>query len=77
MRAYAQGDYDMTPMPPDQAITITLEAQQWNVVLGALNEAPYRIAAPLINKIVEQVQQQEPQPALAAKPNGADEHAPH
>jgi hypothetical protein len=68
----------MTPLQPDQSITITLEAQAWNVVLAALGEAPYRVAAPLINRIMEQVQaQQSPAAPLAAKPNGADEHAPH
>jgi hypothetical protein len=68
----------MTPMQPDQPITITLEAQQWNSVLAALNEAPHRIARPIIDRIVEQVQgQQSPAAPLAAKPNGADEHAPH
>jgi hypothetical protein len=67
----------MTPMPPDQPITITLEAQQWNGVLGALNEAPHRIARPLIDAIVQQVQQAQSAAPPAAKPNGADEHAPH
>ena len=69
----------MEPLQADQPIAITLEAQQWNAVLAALNEAPYRIAAPLISRIVEQVQRQQgpPAPAIAAKPNGADEHAPH
>ena len=68
----------MEPIQADQPISITLEAQQWNAVLGALGEAPYRIAAPLINRIVEQVQaQQSPAAPLVAKPNGADEHAPH
>jgi hypothetical protein len=70
----------MEPIQAEQPITITLEAQQWNVVLGALGEAPYRIAAPVIARIVEQVQSKQSQAAaatLAAKPNGADEHAPH
>ena len=68
----------MEPLQPDFPISITLEAQQWNAVLAALGEAPYRIAAPLINKIVEQVQERQQAPAaLAAKSNGADEHAPH
>ena len=69
----------MTPMKPDQPIAVTLEAQQWNVVLGALGEAPWRISNPLIQKIVgqiEQSQQGEPVP-LEQRGNGIDEHAPH
>lgn len=62
-----------TPLQPDQPISVTLEAQQWNAVLGALGEAPYRVAAPLIAKIIEQVQGQKTTPV--ARPNGADEHA--
>jgi hypothetical protein len=67
------------PIQPDQPITITLDAQQWNMVLGALGEAPWRLASPLINRIMEQIQavQQSPAAPRAAKPNGADEHAPH
>ena len=68
----------MEPMQPDHPIAITLEAQQWNIVLGALGEAPWRLSNPVIQKIVEQVQTQQPPAApLVAKPNGVDEHAPH
>lgn len=63
----------MTPMQSDQPVTVTLAAQDWNVVLGALGEAPYRLAAPVVQRIMEQVQEQHPP---AAKPNGAD-HAPN
>jgi hypothetical protein len=62
----------LPPLQPDQPISVTLEAQQWNVVLGALGEAPYRIAAPVIGKIIEQVQPQSQQMTPVAKPNGAD-----
>lgn len=55
-------------------ITITLEAQQWNVVLGALGEVPWRIADPVIRAIVQQTQEP-PAEALSppAKPNVAGE----
>jgi hypothetical protein len=67
----------MTPMQSDLPVTITLAAQDWNTVLGALGEAPYRLAAPVVQRIVEQVQQQQAPPlASAAQPNGAD-HAPN
>ena len=54
-------------------LQITLQAQEWNVVLSTLNEAPYRVAAPLIQKMGQQLQEQTgalgPQPNL---PNGSD-----
>jgi len=70
----------MTPMQPNSPITITLAAQQWDTVLGALNEAPHRVARPVFDSIIAQIQSQQPQAdasPIAAKPNGADEHAPH
>lgn len=41
-----------------QPFTVTLEAQQWNVVMAALNEAPYRHAAPVIQTLSEQLKEQ-------------------
>lgn len=64
------------PIEPTAPIAITLQAQQWNLVLAALGDAPYRIAAPLIAAITEQAQQADA-PAPAARSNGVDEHAPH
>lgn len=51
---------------PTQQFTIVLEAQQWNAVLGALAEAPYRISAPLIQAIGQQLQQQAPAGTMGA-----------
>jgi hypothetical protein len=48
-----------------------LEAQQWNAVLAALGEAPYRVSAPLIQAIGEQLQTQANQAGTSA-PNGLD-----
>ena len=60
-------------------MTITLQAQEWNQVLGTLNEAPYRVAAPLIQKIGQQLQEQTgplgPQMQQPQVSNGAD-HRP-
>ena len=51
------------PVPANQPFTITLEAQQWNAVMAALSEAPFKVAAPLIQAISEQLQgQQQPSP---------------
>ena len=41
-------------LKPDDRITVELTAQQWNVVLGCLSDAPYRIAAPLMHEIQRQ-----------------------
>jgi hypothetical protein len=63
----------MTPMQPDQPITITLQAQQWNVVLNALAEAPWRIADPVMRELTRQTaaaQQALDEPQPPAKPNG-------
>jgi len=41
-------------IPPNTPLTVTLTAAEWNQVMGALAEAPYTIAAPLIGKIMTQ-----------------------
>jgi hypothetical protein len=56
----------MTPIEPNQTLSITLTAQDWNTVLAALNEMPHRIAAPLISSIMQQAQA-----GLEPKPDGA------
>lgn len=55
-------------------ISITLNAAEWNAVIAALVEQPYRIAAPLVQKIGEQARLNE----RARMPNGQGEaaHAP-
>lgn len=35
-------------------VSITLEAEQWNVVLGAMHEVPYRLALPIIQELTKQ-----------------------
>lgn len=45
---------------PTQNFTITLQAQQWQGILVALSDAPYRVAAPLIQAVSQQLQQQAP-----------------
>jgi hypothetical protein len=61
----------------EEPISIVMLPSEWNVVLGLLVEAPYRIVAPLIQKIGEQAQTQRPMPPLH-RPNGdgAEHHAP-
>jgi len=53
-------------------VTVTLEAQQWNVVLGALAETPWRIADPVIPAIARQTQPKAEQPAAVHSGEGED-----
>jgi hypothetical protein len=64
----------MNPIAANAQLSVTLEAQQWNSVIAALAEAPYRIAAPLIQAMTEQLQQNAPgQEVPAVRQNGAAE----
>jgi hypothetical protein len=51
---------------PTTPVSITLQQQEWNNVLVALMDAPYRIAAPLVQKIGQQAREAE----AAALPAG-------
>jgi hypothetical protein len=59
------------PVAATQAFSITLEAQQWNGVLAALGDAPWRVANPLIQAISTQLQNQ-----AQGVPNGAMQMQP-
>jgi hypothetical protein len=48
----------MQPISPDQKLSVTLSAQEWNTVMGAVNELPHRVARPLFDRIGQQLQQQ-------------------
>jgi hypothetical protein len=39
---------------PTDTFGVMLEAQQWNVVMTALQEAPYRVAQPIVQALAEQ-----------------------
>ena len=49
---------DMQPISPDQPLTVTLSAQEWNTVMSAVNELPHRVARPVFDRIGQQLQQQ-------------------
>ena len=51
-------------MSPTDKISLTLEAQQWQVVVNLLAEGPYKLAAPLIQLLQEQFNDAQ-QPAQA------------
>jgi len=42
---------------PEQPLTVTLQAQQWNVVLSALNDVPlpFRMTAPVMQSLHQQL----------------------
>ena len=51
-------------MNPETFLTLTLSASQLNIILAALNEAPYRISASLIAYIIEQANAARALPAV-------------
>jgi hypothetical protein len=68
------------PLSPTTQIEVTLSAEQWNGVLGLLNETgPYRVVAPLVQAITTQCMEHDKgddvpgvfPPAPIPKPNGA------
>lgn len=59
-------------MTPQQPLTVTLEAQQWNAVMALLAEGPYRISAPLIQAIQQQCMRHAEAPSMQMRGNGAD-----
>lgn len=70
----------METIDAGSSLAVTLTAAQWQQVLVALNEAPYRLAAPLIDAIVKQAQAGAGQAQMegrAGEPrlNGQDAHA--
>jgi len=52
-------------------ISVTLPAEQWNQTLAVLSEGPYRVVAPIIQSVGQQLQQAAQQ-ASAPVPNGQD-----
>lgn len=62
----------MTPVDAQMQISVTLAAEAWNGVLQIMGEAPvaYRVSAPLIQAIGQQMQAAAR--GAAPKPNGPD-----
>lgn len=73
----------MSPVDAQTPLAVTLAAEQWNQVLGLLGEvpAPYRVTAPLIQAIGNQMQQaaahSQMEQQAAAMPNGQADLARH
>jgi hypothetical protein len=64
----------VNPISPNTQLTVTLDAQQWNGVLAALSDAPYKMAAPLIQAMTEQLQTQAQ--TIPTTGNGLDHPTP-
>jgi hypothetical protein len=43
---------------PTQEFVVKLELQQWNTVLQGMAEAPFKLVAPLVQAISEQINEQ-------------------
>jgi len=59
---------------PDQEVACSLTAAEWNVVLAALQELPFRVSAPLISKLRQQIAIAAPAAFEQPQLNGAEAH---
>jgi hypothetical protein len=44
------------PLRPDEPVSVTMTAQDWNIVIEGLCELKFRIANPVLRQITDQVQ---------------------
>lgn len=47
------------PIAAEAVLTARLEAREWNIVLDALQNAPYRLVAPIIERLHRQLASRE------------------
>jgi hypothetical protein len=64
-----------TPIPPDQQLTATLQAQEWNIVFAGLYELPAKASVAVIGRLQQQLQPQ-PQSRSMHVGGAADGAAP-
>jgi hypothetical protein len=57
----------MMPIEADRQLSVTLTAAEWNFVLACIGEAPFKLASPIIGKVMGQIEAQQ-----ALPPNGED-----
>jgi cell division protein YceG involved in septum cleavage len=57
-------------MDMTQKLAIVLEGRQWNDVLDALHNAPFRQAAPIIQEVIKQFQDAEMKATMAQRESG-------
>ncbi len=64
-------------MAPDQQLSVTLPAQQWQVILEVFDkQVVHQVAAPIIQAIMMQLQGQQPQAHAQASLAGAQTPPP-
>jgi hypothetical protein len=49
---------DMQPIEPHRPMTVQLTAEQWNAVMQHLDMGQHRVVRPIIDSLVQQLQQQ-------------------
>jgi len=60
-------------LAPDQLVSATLEAQEWNLVLAGLGELPFKVAVAVVEKLRNQLlnpAQMQQRPVPLNRPNG-------
>lgn len=63
---------------PTDRIAVTLETQQWNIIIVALAEAPWKLADPILREIKHQAELAGAMPDRAEQGNYANgERADH
>jgi hypothetical protein len=55
---------DMQPIEPSRQLSATLTAEQWNAVMQHLDMGQHRVVRPIIDAMMQQLQQQS-QPRFA------------
>lgn len=59
----ANAELDKLSAPTEPTVKLEVNVNELNVILGALQELPHRIADPLLKKVFGQAQAQMSQPA--------------
>ena len=49
---------DMQPIEPNRPLSATLTAEQWNAVMQHLDMGQHRVVRPIIDALMQQLQQQ-------------------
>lgn len=61
----------MNPIDNNTPCSVTLTAEEWNIALSVLREAPYKIVAQLIEQVISQCMQARMDGPLGQRLDGA------
>jgi hypothetical protein len=74
MSATQQSQQQPMAFQPNQVLTVSLEAQDWRVVLAGLDELPHKFARAVLDRLMQQINtaqaQAQAQAQMPARPNG-------